>query len=65
MHLLLNDGSLGTEALPLFIPPTRKERLAYWEELLVQAEREGNDRLAATTSTFRFISREGRMLAFQ
>lgn len=48
MHQVLNDGSLGTEPLPLFVPPRREERLAYWEELLIRAEREGNDRLAAT-----------------
>ena len=32
MHKLLNDGTLIEGEIPKFVPPTKEERLTYWEE---------------------------------
>ncbi|MCM2677333.1 phosphotransferase [Alkalicoccobacillus plakortidis] len=34
MHNLLNDGSLPTKEEPIFLPPSREQRLQHWENLL-------------------------------
>ncbi|ANF96701.1 phosphotransferase [Paenibacillus bovis] len=42
MHRLLNDNSLPVQAPPLFQPPTRDQRLQYWEQLYIQFQEEGH-----------------------
>ena len=40
MHKLLNDGTLIEGEIPKFVPPTKEERLTYWEEKRREAEKQ-------------------------
>lgn len=45
MHRLLDvyaPSAAGAESAPQFIPPSREERLAYWSDLLRQAQQSGS-----------------------
>ena len=45
MHKLLNDGTLIEGEIPKFVPPTKEERLTYWEEKRREAEKLGKEHI--------------------
>ncbi|MBC5638480.1 phosphotransferase [Ornithinibacillus sp. BX22] len=42
MHSLLNDGSLPTKAKPVFLPPTKEERITYWNKVYEEIDQAKN-----------------------
>ncbi|MEK3722487.1 phosphotransferase enzyme family protein [Paenibacillus sp. FSL H8-0034] len=51
MHRLLNDGTIGIKNSPQFIPPSRDERLAYWNSVWVKTKDSGKTHLLANIET--------------
>ncbi|WNS43081.1 phosphotransferase [Paenibacillus sp. MMS20-IR301] len=51
MHRILNDGTLGINNSPQFIPPSREERLAHWRSVWDKAREAGKPQLLAEIET--------------
>ncbi|MCE5171145.1 phosphotransferase [Paenibacillus profundus] len=47
IHRVLNDGTLGMESEPQFVPPERKERMLHWQNALAEAQHSNNRQIAA------------------
>ncbi|MDF2724609.1 MAG: phosphotransferase [Paenibacillus sp.] len=58
MHRLLNDGTLGMNNSPKFIPPKREERLAHWRSVWKQTKAAGKTPLLAPIETQRRATEE-------
>ncbi|WP_042197195.1 phosphotransferase enzyme family protein [Paenibacillus camerounensis] len=51
MHRILNDGTLGINHSPQFIPPSREERLAHWNAVREKTAKAGKPQLLAGIET--------------
>ncbi|WP_039042881.1 phosphotransferase [Sporosarcina sp. ZBG7A] len=51
MHHLLNDGTLSVTSHPVFIPPSRKDRLSHWKSVWDIAKSTGKSNLLPIVET--------------